>query len=448
MVTLRENRIDKYRMYVDGELRHEATGPFRAAVGDINDDGSFAYTQRGNAFIVDTNGSAQQVIDCCDIIFRYNSFDSIVAPPRIDGEGRGYFFGSTDEQIPDRFGFYSGAASIYTGPNPETDFVFQEIGVDSDASPVFFAYESYDVNEHGDVTVGGYLIPRGEQVSDGIASLGRHTQTSINNHQDFTLINEVRDEQNRIVPAVTVYLRDEVHPRIFHATFGNDVRQAFINDQRKVAFLEEEAFGGLSKHLGLIDIETGERTELIGNEDTAFLEFYQLYDYNDAGQLLVDIRGVKYLAVPTSDPIADLDFDGLTTASDIDRLASGIREGSTRDFFDLTQDGTVTSEDLSFWVDELVGTTIGDTDLDFDVDFADFLNLSTSFGQSNGWSGGDFDGSGKTEFVDFLSLSNEFGTLVPTLSVPEPRFTLRTLALFLIVISRWIGRIRFLSRIP
>jgi len=49
------------------------------------------------------------------------------------------------------------------------------------------------------------------------------------------------------------------------------------------------------------------------------------------------------------------------------------------------------------------------TDLDGDVDFADFLRMSTNFGQEGGWEDGDINGDGLVTFADFIILSQNFG---------------------------------------
>jgi hypothetical protein len=52
----------------------------------------------------------------------------------------------------------------------------------------------------------------------------------------------------------------------------------------------------------------------------------------------------------------------------------------------------------------------GDSDLDGDVDFADFLILAANFGvASAAWQQGDFDGNQMVDFGDFLLLSANFG---------------------------------------
>lgn len=50
----------------------------------------------------------------------------------------------------------------------------------------------------------------------------------------------------------------------------------------------------------------------------------------------------------------------------------------------------------------------GDTDFDGDVDFADFLALSTNYEKTGTWREGDFDGDGLVTFADFLILSSNY----------------------------------------
>jgi hypothetical protein len=61
----------------------------------------------------------------------------------------------------------------------------------------------------------------------------------------------------------------------------------------------------------------------------------------------------------------------------------------------------------------------GDTNLDGQVDFEDFLNLSANFGGRGSWSEGDSDGSGMIDFADFITLASNFG-VVSVVAVPEP----------------------------
>ena len=91
----------------------------------------------------------------------------------------------------------------------------------------------------------------------------------------------------------------------------------------------------------------------------------------------------------------------------------------------------------------------GDTDFDGDVDFADFLALSSNFGslcfRRDEWrclANGDFDRNRRIDFADFLILSTEFGAGTNAQAVPEPSTWL--LALFAMLA----GTQRTLSKRP
>jgi len=108
--------------------------------------------------------------------------------------------------------------------------------------------------------------------------------------------------------------------------------------------------------------------------------------------------------------LGDLNNDAQLNAADIDLLVAGIREGTNAPSFDLNQDGDVNDTDRTYMIETIFQTREGDTDLDGDVDFADFLVLSTNFGNANsGWTDGNFDTDDEVSFADFLLLSANFG---------------------------------------
>ena len=100
---------------------------------------------------------------------------------------------------------------------------------------------------------------------------------------------------------------------------------------------------------------------------------------------------------------------------------------------DTTYNAEAGIDDLTF----LFGTTKGsfegpvvagipgDADLDGQVQFTDFLLLSSNFGMPGEWGDGDFDDDGEVAFGDFLILSQHFNqSMTPGLrpvAVPEPR---------------------------
>ena len=82
----------------------------------------------------------------------------------------------------------------------------------------------------------------------------------------------------------------------------------------------------------------------------------------------------------------------------------------TESHFDLNHDGRLDYQDVDELVHSIAQTRDGDSDLDGDVDFADFVALSSNFGTSvESWSDGDFDGDGTVDFSDFIALSKNFG---------------------------------------
>jgi len=105
----------------------------------------------------------------------------------------------------------------------------------------------------------------------------------------------------------------------------------------------------------------------------------------------------------------DFDRDGQLSAHDLALLQLATQEEYSA-YFDLNRDGQTNQLDLRAWLEDLANVLPGDTDLDGDVDFNDFLNLSQRFGQLDAtWSQGDLDGDGKVGFQDFLLLSVHFG---------------------------------------
>lgn len=133
----------------------------------------------------------------------------------------------------------------------------------------------------------------------------------------------------------------------------------------------------------------------------------------------------------TSVLAGDFDRDNLLSVQDIDLLLPG--SGN-----DPNGDGLVDLEDRRYWIEDLFGSFLGDANLDKKVDFADFLSLSTNYGQQGGWAAGDFDGSGDVQFDDFLLLSENFSRSAEQIaSVPEPELPTITLLLACVALSLW-----------
>lgn len=131
----------------------------------------------------------------------------------------------------------------------------------------------------------------------------------------------------------------------------------------------------------------------------------------------------------------DFDKDGALTATDIDLLASEIKNPTHDANFDANGDNQVDLLDHEFWVRELADSLAGDANLDGTVNFSDFLMLSSGFGRDGGWSNGDFDGSMTVGFPDFLLMSEQFGkSRSVSVPVPEPCCNLAFALLSVIVL--------------
>ena len=127
----------------------------------------------------------------------------------------------------------------------------------------------------------------------------------------------------------------------------------------------------------------------------------ELFDYAEQIRAIADFE---------PEP-GDFDGDGEISASDIDTLFTAINtEGYDSCHYDLTGNGTVGHLDME-QLRSIAETLPGDADLNGTVEFADFLILARSFGETSGggWGNGDFDGDQSVTFGDFLLLSMQYG---------------------------------------
>ena len=144
--------------------------------------------------------------------------------------------------------------------------------------------------------------------------------------------------------------------------------------------------------------------------------------------------------------IGDINNDGERNVHDIDVLCAGIASEESNANFDLNSDGSTTFEDFSLLLAE-ANTLNGDADFNSAVQFADFLTLSRSFGNTGSWSQGDFDCDGTIGFPDFLILSSNFGLEASSvINAPEPQgIVLTTLAILRLLRRTAIRRPRSVS---
>ena len=113
-------------------------------------------------------------------------------------------------------------------------------------------------------------------------------------------------------------------------------------------------------------------------------------------------------------PEGNLNYDGRLDAADIDLLFSNL--GSADPTYDLESDGDADQSDVDHLVLNVLGTRMGDTDLDNDVDINDFKvveNHLDFLGELpfHGWSQGNFDGDRDVDITDVLRLVVNFAPL-------------------------------------
>ena len=142
----------------------------------------------------------------------------------------------------------------------------------------------------------------------------------------------------------------------------------------------------------------------------------------------------------TGDGLCDVD-DLQSTAGlfSVGDLLVGVDSTDATSQFDLNGDLRIDRQDLEHWLAEAAEVAgyaesflAGDTDLDGDVDFGDFLSLSAAFGGAGDWGNGNFDGNLTVEFADFLQLSGNFGTALKPAAETVPEAAWRTSCLLLL----------------
>jgi hypothetical protein len=99
----------------------------------------------------------------------------------------------------------------------------------------------------------------------------------------------------------------------------------------------------------------------------------------------------------------DFNNDGTVNARDIDSLYDAIAGDRQVTYLDLDASGIIDQADVTFLVQNILGTRYGDANLDGTVDAQDFSawNSHKFVDQGKSWSQGDFNGDGRTDASDF-----------------------------------------------
>ena len=107
-------------------------------------------------------------------------------------------------------------------------------------------------------------------------------------------------------------------------------------------------------------------------------------------------------AVDFSNIPGDTNQDGVVDSADIDAIFNAINTGDNRDVFDVNNSGAVNADDVTHLVESIIGTFMGDTNLDGVVDATDLNQVGIHWRQESGatWLTGDFTGNGAVTSAD------------------------------------------------
>ena len=199
---------------------------------------------------------------------------------------------------------------------------------------------------------------------------------------------------------------------------GGNGAQVFLNGEHVAGNINPSPpnhFGGFANQI------------TIGGRDDGTNGFIGLIDdFKVQGEVSLGAHDMDFNAVP---PTADGDFDGngALDAADIDQLTQAVTNGDVS--FDLDNDGAISQEDRRVWVEELMNTYFGDSNLDGEFNSSDFVAVFTAGEYEDGvagnssWAEGDWNGDGDFDSSDFVSAFSAGGYEIgprQAAVVPEP----------------------------
>jgi hypothetical protein len=166
----------------------------------------------------------------------------------------------------------------------------------------------------------------------------------------------------------------------------------------------------------------------LGAAYTCTPEFGQIYNNSTA---FLNQRGVNFglafydALVPPPGP-GDFNIDSVVDMADVNMLwgVRGATVPPTDVKFDLVKDGLINLADARYLVENIIGTSMADTNLDHTVDILDLGNLANKYDQAGGFGDGDTDANGTIDVIDLGNLANDYGESFPRPAgpgaVPEP----------------------------
>ena len=191
--------------------------------------------------------------------------------------------------------------------------------------------------------------------------------------------------------------------------------------------VDKEAMIALGDSGGPVFIEVGGQTLLAGVSVSIYDDGDGLWpEYGDSGRH-VRVRTysdwiLNNIPAQPADQTGDFNMDGGVSYHDVDLLQERINDASDDLWFDVSQDGTVSGDDMTTLIEDILGTRFGDVDLGGTVDAADLSVLATYWQTSaSGWSQADFTGDGTVDASDLSLLASNWQDEPPAAAaLPEP----------------------------
>jgi hypothetical protein len=192
----------------------------------------------------------------------------------------------------------------------------------------------------------------------------------------------------------------------------------------------ENLLGGGSGYLGLLAVGSA--------------------DFNQFGfdTLEWDVATAPHLTLNYALPLpGDFNDDSAVNADDIDLLTAAIRASSGNLTFDVNGDNAVSDDDFAHYIEDILGTHPGDTNLDGVVNFCDLAALAANYGQSpRGWGSGNANTDLAVNLIDLTTMatyyaggqSQALADWQSLASVPEPG----ALGIFMLLATAGCARLR------
>ena len=146
--------------------------------------------------------------------------------------------------------------------------------------------------------------------------------------------------------------------------------------------------------------------------------------------------------LPTPLP-RDLNLGQVVDKLDIDTMRDAVLADTSNAIFNVDRlGGNVPDvDDFDFLISDIIGTGRGDGNLDFIINFEDFVFVSNNFGATNTlWMQGNYNLDTVTNFEDFVEVANQFGAVFSSGgAVPEPTALVLLCVGALLGARRWDG---------